>query len=95
MGQTILGDNTLNTNRTELCNTIEKGEKVEAMFIFTIPMLKPGKYSVTASIAEGTETNHEILHWLNESIIIESRCNSIAAGIAGVTMHSIKVERKK
>tara|TARA_B100000674_G_C37972562_1_gene977708 strand:+ start:3035 stop:4489 length:1455 start_codon:yes stop_codon:yes gene_type:complete len=95
MGQTILGDNTLNTNRTEKYTTIEKGEEIEAIFIFTIPMLKPGKYSVTASVAEGTETDHRILHWINESIIIESRCDSIAAGIAGVTMHSIKVVKVK
>jgi len=95
MGLTILGDNTLNNLQASNKYRIEKGEVVDSEFIFTIPMLRPGKYSIAVSVAKGSQENHTILLWKNESIIIESRCDSIAAGIAGVTMHSIRVKRKK
>ena len=60
-----------------------------------MPLLKPGKYAVTASVADGTQDEHKILHWLNEAITLESTCTSVAAGIAGVMMHSIVINKEK
>ena len=90
-GLVLLGDNTYNKFETNEPIALKKGQRVSTEFIFTLPLLKKGKYSVTSSIADGTAENHEILHWLNDSLIIESVSTNMAAGLAGVPMQSIKV----
>ena len=90
-GLVLLGDNTANgaIKNKEIC--AKKGENLETEFIFTLPLLPAGWYSLTASVAEGTIDQHNILQWKNDAILMESRCTSISAGLAGVPMHSIKV----
>ena len=90
-GLVLLGDNTYNKFEANEPIALKKGQRVSTEFIFTLPLLKKGKYSVTSSIADGTAENHEILHWLNDSLIIESVSTNMAAGLAGVPMQSIKV----
>lgn len=90
-GLALLGDNSLNGIETEKLIHAKKGAIVRGEFIFTMPLLPAGEYSVSASIAMGTQADHEILHWLNDALILRSQCTSIAAGLAGVAMHSIKV----
>ena len=90
-GQTILGENTLDHENNIYERILEKNTKVNAEFIFTIPILKKGKYSVTVSIANGDSTSHDILQWVNDAIIIGSECSSVGAGIAGIPMHSVNM----
>lgn len=90
-GLTLLGDNSLNSFPDATINYLTTGEKVLAVFNFTMPLLPAGSYSLTASIAEGTQAEHTILHWLNDALIFRSECNSIAAGLAGVAMHHISI----
>ena len=92
MGLTILGDNTLNSIYDHKGYIVAKGETVESSFIFTVPLLRAGKYSLTSSIAIGTMNEH-ILHWLNESMTL-SHDVLIWPGIAGVAMHSISLRRR-
>ena len=61
-------------------------------FVFTIPLLPAGDYTITVSIADGIRV-HEILDWRNDALVLQSQCNSIAAGLAGVPMHNIKMTR--
>ena len=91
-GQTLLGDNTLNDMRSGLNRDTVSGNVIKAKFLFTLPLLPKGKYYVDISIACGTQESHEILIWKNEAILLESICNSIATGLAGVPMHSITQE---
>ena len=91
-GLVLLGDNTYNKFETDKDIIVEKEQRVKSKFVFTLPMLSRGKYSITASIAEGDLNEHNILHWLNDAIIIDSRSSSIGAGLAGVPMHSINIE---
>jgi lipopolysaccharide transport system ATP-binding protein len=90
-GLSLLGDNTLNGMPEERVIHAQRGSTVRGRFIFTLPLLPVGEYSVSASIAIGTQAEHEILHWLNDALIIRSQCTSIAAGLAGVAMHSIRM----
>ena len=90
-GQTILGENTLDHENNIYERILEKDTKVSAEFIFTIPILKKGKYSVTVSIANGDSTAHDILQWVNDAIIIGSECSSVGGGIAGIPMHSVNM----
>ena len=93
-GLVLLGDNTANGEIKNRVICAKKGEIVETEFIFTLPLLPTGLYSITASVAEGTMKQHNILHWKNDAILLESRCTSISAGLAGIPMHSIKVVKK-
>ena len=92
-GLTISGDNSFNTTQMENINTrIERGCTVSCEFIFTMPLLQKGKYFIVASIANGSLEKHDIMHWINDAVMIESTCNNTAAGIAGIPMHSIKLK---
>ncbi len=92
-GLTLLGDNTLNALHPDVIRNTEKGDIIKTKFVFTMPLLSRDDYSITAALASGTQKNHKILHWLNDAIVMQSRCTSIAAGIAGVPMHAIESEK--
>jgi lipopolysaccharide transport system ATP-binding protein len=91
-GITLLGDNSYNNIELEKIKNLEKGMKLRVRFIFTIPILPSGEYSISASIADGNQKQHKILHWKNDAIVLQSLCSSVAAGVAGVAMHSILIE---
>lgn len=93
MGLTLLGDNSYNKIESKQKNKAKRGEIISIEFIFTMPLLRAGKYSITTSVAEGSVENHKILHWQNDSILVESECTSIAAGIAGVPMQAINIKK--
>ena len=87
-----MGDNTLNAMPEQELRYIQRGEYIRAKFIFTMPLLTAGEYTMTVSIAEGSRESHTICHWINEAIVLQSTCSNIAAGLAGVPMHLIKME---
>lgn len=94
-GLTLLGDNTLNSRASLLgmeCGLcLMKGDIYLAEFEFTMPLLPAGKYSFTISLAEGSQEDHTQLQWINDALVIESMNSCIAAGLAGVPMHSISL----
>ena len=90
-GLVLLGDNTLNMNDMKTEIAVKKGDVVKVEFTFVLPMLPAGKYSITSSIAEGSLEEHNILNWINDSLILTSQCTNICAGLAGIPMKSIKV----
>ena len=94
-GQEIIGDNTRNKLPKAGDIEVEKDKIIRAEFVFTIPLLKQGDYSITVSFATGDQESHRILPGINDAIIMRSECTSIAAGIAGVPMQSISIEEQK
>lgn len=91
-GMTMLGDNTLNSQQSLLGEkppSIDAGDLYHTEFEFTLPMLQKGHYSLTLSLAEGNQEEHDQLQWMNDALILESINSSIAAGLAGVPMHRI------
>lgn len=91
-GLTLLGENSFNKLRKEKIDNIGKDMKLRIEFIFTMPILPKGDYSISTAIADGNQKQHKILHWKNDAILLQSHCSSVAAGLAGVPMHSIKME---
>ena len=91
-GLTLLGDNTDNSIMSKEKVMAREGSKIKATFIFTMPLLPLGNYTITVSIAEGNQSNHRILNWRNDAILLESLYSGVAAGLAGVPMHTIKLE---
>ena len=92
-GLVLLGDNTESTKIDQIPSEIEEKEVYCIKFIFTIPILPKGKYFITASFARGTYENHKILSWINDAIMIQSNCSDISAGLAGVPMHAMTMEK--
>ena len=91
-GLTLLGDNTYNQFEANKIENIDENIDIETQFIFTMPMLPKGEYSISVSIADGDQKQHSILHWLNDALIVQSQCSTVAAGLAGVPMQSIHME---
>ena len=64
-----MGENTNNKIERVLSHDINEGQIINAQFIFTIPLLPKGQYSVSVSVASGSQEDHEILTWQNEALV--------------------------
>jgi lipopolysaccharide transport system ATP-binding protein len=91
-GLILLGDNTINSFSHDTSLKVMANQTYWAEFEFTLPLLPPGSYSVTASLADGNQTVVDQLHWLNDALILRSDCKSISAGVAGVAMQRISLQ---
>lgn len=91
-GLILFGDNTLNGIPGEIIKLADKGSTISARFIFTMPMLPKGEYTISLSVAVGDQKNHQICHWLNDAILLQSTNTTINAGMAGIPMHSIRMK---
>ena len=91
-GLILFGDNTLNGIPGEIIKLAEKGSTISAQFMFTMPMLPKGEYTISLSVAVGDQKNHKICHWLNDAILLQSTNTTINAGMAGIPMHSIRMK---
>jgi lipopolysaccharide transport system ATP-binding protein len=91
LGQTLFGDNTFLTYRENpVC--CQQGETLQADFVFNMPLLPKGEYSVTVAIASGTHQNHEQHHWIHDAIIFKSEASSVAEGLIGIPMRDIRLQ---
>jgi lipopolysaccharide transport system ATP-binding protein len=77
LGQVLLGDNTCEIGLTRP-EELSAGEVAEATFEFVMPILGPGDYTLTCSIASGTQEVNVQHHWLHEALVFrvhQSRWN--------------------
>jgi lipopolysaccharide transport system ATP-binding protein len=92
LGQDLFGENTLSfTNLTPL--NINSGERFKADFIFKLPMLPSGDYSVLASLANGDIVNHIQHHWLHNALILKVTSSEVRWGIVGAEIKGIEVRK--
>lgn len=90
-GQILFGDNTCITTLDSPVG-IRMGEEQQGRFRFQMPLLQSGEYSITVSVAEGTQQDHIQHHWLHDALIIQSLCASVSTGIVGIPMMDIRIE---
>lgn len=69
-GLAVIGENTFQTGYGERSH-YQKGEVIMARFIFTLPRLAPGKYSVHAAVARGTQQEHIQMHYFHDVCAFE------------------------
>jgi lipopolysaccharide transport system ATP-binding protein len=69
-GLAVIGENTFQTGYGERSN-YAKGELIRARFTFTLPRLAPGKYSVHAAVARGTQQDHVQMHYFHDVCAFE------------------------
>ena len=62
---------------------------VVAEFDFLMPRMPAGDYTVTASIADGSQQDHVQHHWVFDALCFRSECTSASAGLVGLPMHDV------
>ena len=90
LGQTLFGDNTF-LSYVDSPVACAAGEELVAEFRFQMPRLASGDYSVSAAIADGTQSDHVQHHWIHDALFFRSESTSIAAGMIGIPMTSIEL----
>jgi lipopolysaccharide transport system ATP-binding protein len=88
LGQELFGENTLPYTET---NPISIPSEMEfsAEFLFILPMLPNGQYSVMASVAEGTLYNHVQHHFMHDALILTVTSSKIRWGLVGLNFQQV------
>ncbi|AIO67344.1 ABC transporter ATP-binding protein [Burkholderia oklahomensis] len=92
LGQNLFGDNTYLTTLNEPFSA-SAGESFTVRFVFRMPILPVGDYSVTVAVADGSQSDHVIHQWLHDAVLLKSHSTSISTGLIGIPMHEIALER--
>ncbi len=79
LGQPLFGDNTLGLLPD--WQGVATGEQVEVCFTFTLPQLATGEYSLTVSLAEGTQLEHVQHHWIHDVLTFKALTNPHMTGL--------------
>lgn len=94
LGQILFAENTFLTYQLNP-KRIEKGEEIIARFKFNLPLLPTGDYSISPAIAEGTQDNHVVHHWLHDALIVRVHSPTICFGLLRVPMKEISLQTSK
>jgi lipopolysaccharide transport system ATP-binding protein len=91
LGQTLFGDNTFLSYIDQHVHCLKKDE-IQADFVFYMPLLPAGDYSITVAIANGTQIEHVQHHWIHDAVLFKSESSSVATGLIGIPMLDIKLK---
>jgi lipopolysaccharide transport system ATP-binding protein len=91
LGQSLFGENTY-TYVQPPCVVIA-GEKLEAEFVFSMPFLPNGEYSMTVAISEGDPYTHVQHHWLHDAIILTVQSPKLRYGLVGIPFDSVSMRK--
>jgi len=91
LGQALFGDNTFLTYRDQPAHCAQ-GNEIQADFVFYMPQLPSGDYSITAAIANGTQELHEQHHWIHDAVLFKSESSSVSTGLIGIPMLHVNLK---
>ncbi len=91
LGQLLFGDNTALSCDGDFAVTA--GQHLHASFRFIMPRLLTGEYFIAAGVAEGTQEQHAVQHWLHEALHFTATGGSMVAGLIGIPMLDVQLER--
>lgn len=91
LGQALFGDNTFLFYREQLVHC-QEGSELQADFVFYMPLLPSGEYSITIAIANGTQEIHEQHHWIHDAVLFKSESSSVASGLIGIPMLKVNLQ---
>ena len=91
LGQSLFGDNTYLTHHAKP-ERVAGGRRFRSRFAFRMPVLPAGDYVIAAAVAEGTQSEHEQLHWIHDALAFHSYSSSVCTGLVGVPMLSVTME---
>lgn len=85
LGQVIIGDNNCIIHH-ETPPQAEEGKQYEAQFGITLPYLAVSEYTISISVASGTQAEHVQHCWLHNAIVFYVEKGPVAHGIFGVPL---------
>ncbi len=93
LGQQLFGDNTfLSTLNKDIL--VQRGARFRARFVFQMPVLPPGDYTITVGLANGTQVDHVIHHWMHDALAFRSTASRLrAGGLVGLPMLEICLDQ--
>lgn len=91
LGQSLFGDNTY-THVQPPC-TVNAGERLEAEFVFSLPLLPNGEYSITVAIADGDPYVYVQHHFLHDAIILTVQAPKLRYGLVGIAFDSVSMRK--
>jgi lipopolysaccharide transport system ATP-binding protein len=90
LGQDLFGENTLEfTKQREIF--VPKNTTVTGKFVFKLPMLPDGFYSVMISIANGDIANNIQHNYLHDAVIIQVHNSNVRWGLVGIKYESAEI----
>jgi len=89
LGQTLFGSNTLQS--PHIAGPCVAGKTLVATFRFVFPALPSGDYTVSTSIADGTQQDHVQLHWIHDAVALKTQGVHDIAGLVGMPMNAIRL----
>jgi lipopolysaccharide transport system ATP-binding protein len=92
LGQALFGDNTFLSYQSNPV-VAKAGDKLEARFVFSLPLLVTGEYSICAAIASGTMLSHVQHHWVHDALLFTVHSSSLNGVLIGIPMESITLSR--
>jgi lipopolysaccharide transport system ATP-binding protein len=88
LGQDLFGQNTLRV--TENTPTpLAAGDRCEATFAFTLPLLPNGQYAVMAAFSQGDHIDHVHHHWMHDSLIVTVQSPERRYGLVGIPFDEV------
>ena len=91
LGQVLFGDNTYLSYSEQLVHC-QEGNELQTNFVFYMPLLPAGDYSITIAVANGTQETHEQHHWIHDAILFKSESSSVVSGLIGIPMCEIRLQ---
>ena len=91
LGQNLFGDNTFISYR-DASVYCAQGEELQADFVFFMPLLPVGEYSISTAVADGTQDTHVQHHWIHDAVLFKSESSSVVTGLIGIPMVDIKLK---
>jgi lipopolysaccharide transport system ATP-binding protein len=91
LGQDLFGENTLPfTDRNP--RPLAAGSDFTGEFVFRLPMLPNGQYSVMVSLADGDLYANVQHHWLHDAVILNVSSSKVRWGLVGVDFDSVELK---
>ena len=78
LGQHVFGKNTIQLRPD--WQQMAAGEVCEVCFMFHMPLLATGDYSVGVALAEGTQVEHVQHHWIHDALAFKTKADPYLAG---------------
>ena len=94
LGQQLFGDNTFLTSRDQDLHA-PSGTRYDVGFTFQMPILPVGDYAVAVALADGSQIDHIIHHWIQDALAFKSVASSLRpGGLVGLPMLDIEIRRQ-
>ena len=90
LGQELFGENTIPATEGAICEIVA-GQEFEAEFIFRLPNLQNGEYTIMISLATGSTLDHIHHHYLHDALLVKVYSSKIRFGIIGIPFEFISL----